>query len=78
MLSESKKRFKLSPEEFAVERARGIHEAVHELQRSHPEILGMTLFGSLTKGLSRPDSDVDGFIYVDLQRVAEAELLWIG
>lgn len=31
----------------------------------HPELVGLTVFGSHTKGLEKPDSDIDMFLFVD-------------
>lgn len=63
------KRFVISKETYSQERVHATQEAVLELQEKHPEILGLGLFGSLTKGKSREDSDIDGYLFVNASLV---------
>ena len=71
--STEQKRFTLSQEEFAQERIAGIKSAVEELKIEHPEIVSLMLFGSLSKGQSREQSDIDGILFVDAEKVEEME-----
>lgn len=84
-LNNTPKRFSPSPDDFAVKRRKGLRETVKQLQGEHPEVLGLTLYGSLIKTRSeeeairlresadkarhRPDSDIDGFLIVDAKEV---------
>lgn len=65
------KRFQLSREDFAKERVRGLQNAIEIIQRERPEIVSLTLFGSLVKGTSHPHSDIDLNIYVDVDALME-------
>lgn len=63
------KRFVLSHEQFAKDRIEGVRSSVDHLQQEHPEILGLTLYGSTVKGTSTEASDIDGFVFVDAEKV---------
>lgn len=67
----SEKRFILSKEQFAQERIRGIKDTVRELQKEYSEVLGLCLFGSMTKGTVCPESDIDGSFFIDADKVAK-------
>lgn len=66
-------RFRLSREPFARERIRAVKETMDELKDQHPEFLSMCLFGSLVKGRTRPDSDIDAYVFVDAERVERTD-----
>lgn len=53
------KRFHIQHEDWARERVHGIRESLYEIQIENPEVCGYTIFGSLVKGLSRPETDPD-------------------
>ena len=59
------KRFILSREDFAKERVSGLQRAVETIRRERPEVLSLALFGSLTKGTTKLESDIDMAVYVD-------------
>ena len=42
-----------------------------EFALNNPEVVGLTLFGSHTKGLAREDSDVDGYLFVNSDKADE-------
>ncbi|MFA5987427.1 MAG: nucleotidyltransferase domain-containing protein [Candidatus Paceibacterota bacterium] len=67
------KRFQLQNEGFAKDRVEALHQSVYELKREHPEIISLTLFGSLVRGKSRTESDIDGVMYVDTDYILEHE-----
>lgn len=59
------KRFTLSKEEFAVDRVEAIKNTMDEIKSEHPEVLSMTLFGSMVRGDAKEASDIDGYLFVD-------------
>lgn len=68
------KRFSFSPEKFERDKRTGIQKAIEALQKKYPEILGMTLFGSLTKRESSKSSrDIDEYVFLDPYKVAKKE-----
>jgi len=66
-------RFVLSREDFLKERLQVIKSELVEIQRKHPEVLSLCLFGSMVKGTAHQGSDIDGFLYVDSETVAQNE-----
>lgn len=66
-----KKRFILSKEEFAERRIETVKGVVKELKQKHPEILSLCMFGSMTTGNARLESDIDGYLFVDADVVAK-------
>lgn len=71
----SEKRFRLSGEAFAKERLRGAKTTIDDLRREHPEILSLCMFGSMVKGNAKPESDIDGYLFVDADSVPDAQLV---
>lgn len=68
------KRFSLQRQEvFAENRINALSESVKELQQEYPEIISLTFFGSLSKGQSKIESDIDGALYIDADLVSERE-----
>lgn len=70
---ENIKRFHIQPEVFAHERIKAIREAVEELKIQHPEILSLNLFGSLVKGKTKQESDIDAFVYIDTDLIPQKQ-----
>ncbi|MBM4177364.1 nucleotidyltransferase domain-containing protein, partial [Candidatus Gribaldobacteria bacterium] len=68
------KRFKLSREPFAKERIKAIKDSVKKLQGEYPEVLSLCLFGSMVKGNIKKTSDIDGYLFVDVDMVKEKHL----
>lgn len=66
------KRFVLPEQDFAKNRLAIVHQEVKQFQKEHPEVLSLCLFGSLTTGHSRPESDIDGYLFVDAEQIAAA------
>jgi len=62
-----KKRFEANKNETARTLAKVFQKVVNELHEHNPEVAGGTLFGSLARGEGRVDSDIDGFIFVDVK-----------
>lgn len=65
-------RFNLSPEGFAKERITAVKGTVSEMQQNNPEVLSLCAFGSMVRGNPRPDSDIDGYLYVDAASLVDA------
>ncbi|MBT3417043.1 hypothetical protein HOE22_09760 [Candidatus Woesearchaeota archaeon] len=63
--NESKKRFTFSKEQFAKERIEAIKESISELKEDDSSILSFCMYGSMVKGTIKPESDIDGFLFVD-------------
>jgi|TARA_B100001971_G_C18202464_1_gene545487 predicted nucleotidyltransferase len=63
--NESEKRFTLPKEEFAKERIKAVKESISELKEGNPLILSFCMYGSMVKGTTKPESDIDGFLFVD-------------
>ncbi len=69
--TEHPKRFTLSGEEFARQRISAVKKEVKHLKQEKPEVLSLCMFGSLTTGKTRPDSDIDGYLFVDADEVSK-------
>ena len=59
------RRFLLSSDPKLREKIKTLRNTVEGLRTKYPEIIGMTLFGSHTKGYPDSQSDIDGYIYLD-------------
>ncbi len=59
------KRFILSRNPEVQERLRVLREVFKELQGKYPEIISLSLYGSLTKGYATEDSDIDAFLHIN-------------
>lgn len=71
--NETNKRFVLSQEEFLRQRLQVIKSEIDEIQKEHPEVLSLCLFGSMVKGTAHEGSDIDGFLYIDSEMIAKNE-----
>ena len=58
-------RFVLPREESLRRRLGLVKTALNLLQSSHPEVIGMTLYGSMVTGGAIESSDIDGFVFVE-------------
>jgi len=56
-------RFDIS--ERASENLASIKRVLTGYQQNHPEVIGMTMYGSQTKGLDTETSDFDGYLFVE-------------
>ncbi|KHO47086.1 MAG: hypothetical protein QT00_C0003G0008 [archaeon GW2011_AR5] len=63
---------------FTIQKDEGVREKVHllqsviaEMQKEYPEIVGATLFGSLSSGQASKESDIDAYVFVDYEKAAE-------
>lgn len=68
-----RKRFAINPQEFSQERLRIIRETFDQLQRQYPDVLSLSIYGSMSKGYATPDSDVDVIIYLDVRKVKDEQ-----
>lgn len=68
-ISEKGKRFKLNREEFAKERYSALKKALAEIRKENPEVLSFCMYGSMAKGEAGPSSDIDGYIFVDVEKL---------
>ena len=63
------KRYVISKEENARKKFEVFREIFWRVEKEHPEIIGATLFGSMVKGTAGLNSDIDAFIFVDLDKI---------
>lgn len=64
------RRAKLSEDPQVQEILKDVRFVVDEMKFQHPEVMGIGLFGSLVKGYATPHSDIDGFLYIDVDQTA--------
>lgn len=69
--SPTPKRFELSREQFARDRVQAIRDTIDFVKKERPEIVSFALFGSLVKGNTRPESDIDMYVFIDADSVQE-------
>lgn len=67
------KRFEIQPDSFVSERLSAVQSGVEEMREEDPNVLGVTLYGSMVKGTAHEGSDVDGYLYLDADRLAREE-----
>jgi hypothetical protein len=68
---EPPKRFTVSGPEFIKDRLSVVKEEVKKIQQEHPEVLSFCMFGSMTTGKARSESDIDGYLFIDANIVAK-------
>lgn len=68
--AESSKRFSLSSEDSAKEKIRAVQSVIEEMKREYPEVIGLSLFGSLVKGTATLESDIDALLLVNPDAIA--------
>lgn len=66
-------RFSLSDEQFSRDRLNTLRDALMLAQSEHPEILALSLFGSMTKGTAKETSDIDAYVFVDSEQVHDGD-----
>jgi len=66
-------RFSLSEDPIIKDRLAGVKRAVERMKHDCPEVLSFCLFGSMVKGTADKDSDVDGYLFVDLEMIAKKQ-----
>ncbi len=59
------KRFILSLDAESEKRLATLQEVVADLKKKYPEIIGLSLYGSLVKGYADRTSDIDGYLLYD-------------
>ncbi len=59
------KRFILPSSEEMRRRIRSLREAFFELKTRIPKVLSLCLYGSITYGEATPQSDIDGYIFIE-------------
>jgi predicted nucleotidyltransferase len=67
------KRFEIQSDDFIRERLDIIQSGIEEMQEEDPNVLGLTMFGSMVKGKAHETSDVDGYLFLDAERLAQEE-----
>ncbi|MBP7006087.1 nucleotidyltransferase domain-containing protein [Patescibacteria group bacterium] len=67
------KRFEVQPDRFVHERLDAVQSGVEEIKGGDPSVLGLTLYGSMVKGKAHEDSDIDGYLYLDAEQLAQNE-----
>lgn len=70
ILPAKNKRFRFGREDFAQERQQAVKDSVREIKLENPEILSFCMFGSMAKGRARLESDIDGFLFIDADKIA--------
>lgn len=71
--NETDKRFVVSHEEFSKQRLEAVHEEVDEMKSKYPEVLSLCMFGSMVKGTAHEGSDIDGYLFIDSEIVAQKQ-----
>ncbi len=49
-----------------------VRAVVEGMKKDFPDVVGIGLFGSLVKGYAHPSSDVDAFLFMDIERFSSA------
>jgi hypothetical protein len=68
-----KKRFHLQADELWMKRLNTAEEALLELQKQYPEIIGLNFYGSATKGYANSESDMDALLFLDGEKMSKEE-----
>ncbi len=66
----TEKRFSIPDGSIGHDRLVATQTAIHEIQSEHPEVLSLCCFGSSTTGAARETSDIDGWLFVDVSKLA--------
>lgn len=48
-----------------------VQKQINEIQSTHPEVLGLTVFGSSVSGRMHEASDIDGYLFIDVDNLPE-------
>jgi predicted nucleotidyltransferase len=67
------KRFEIQSEGFVRERFKAVRKGLDLIKKDNPNILGLTIYGSMVKGRAHEASDIDGYLYIDAERLAREE-----
>lgn len=70
------KRFSVSKEQFSKDRLKRLREGFNLLQSERPELAGISLYGSMTKGNALEESDIDGDIFIDTELVQDGDQIF--
>lgn len=74
------KRFNSPKEEQLKSRLDTLRTTFNTLQQSNPEIIGLTLYGSMATGGAKETSDIDGFVFLEegktKERLTEEDYHW--
>lgn len=65
------KRFNLPKEEQLKSRLDTLKTTFNTLQQSNPEIIGLTIYGSMATGGAKETSDIDGFVFLEEGKTKE-------
>jgi predicted nucleotidyltransferase len=67
-----KQRFLAHPTQASVVRREAVRGYLTDASRLHAEVLGATLYGSAARGDARPDSDIDGYVFISVDLLPES------
>lgn len=70
----NEKRVHLSRNEAIKERLKKLHDAISEYTKQYPEVISFAVFGSLMKGYSVPESDIDGYLLFASKKSSKLDL----
>jgi predicted nucleotidyltransferase len=62
-------RYEIQSDTFAAERIRGLKQGCREFLGENSEVISCLLFGSLSKGTSTPESDIDVAVFLDAEKI---------
>jgi hypothetical protein len=68
------KRFEIQSDSFVHERLDAVQNGVEEMKEEDPSVVGLTMYGSMVKGKAHEGSDIDGYLYLDAERLAQNEM----
>ena len=65
------KRFEVQKDDFVHRRIEAVRQSFGQLKKANPEVVSFVMFGSMTKGTAKEQSDIDGYIFVDSDDIQE-------
>lgn len=67
------KRFEIQSDTFIKERLNAVQSGVEKMKEENTNVIGLSLFGSMVKGNAHEGSDIDGYLYIDAEHLAQEE-----
>lgn len=67
----TEKRFIIPVDSIGHERLKATQSVIQEVQAEYPEVLSLCAFGSSTTGKAKEASDIDGWLFVDVDQITE-------
>lgn len=71
--AQPEKRFAPSREAFSQERLKALKSTIDTMKRENPEVLSFTMFGSMARGNPHQESDIDGYLFVEVSEKDDLE-----